>query len=64
MFLASAYSVSTDHDFEDNNLQLWMTNNRGQKFDKIHDYVHLFEWANDAQEGHLSTIHPDRIFLI
>lgn len=43
---------------------MFITTNRGQKFDKIADYVHLFEWANDAQEGHQPTIHPDRILII
>jgi len=64
MFLASAYSVPEDPDYKDNNLQLFVTIDNGEKFEKIAEHISIFEWANNSEEGHKSHIHPNRILLI
>lgn len=63
-FLASSYSISSDADYQAENLQLWLTHDKGNKFEKIAEYVHLFEWLNDSEEGFQSNINPDRIIII
>lgn len=64
MFLASSYSIPEDVDYKDNNLQLFLTFDNGETFEKIAEHVSLFEWANDSEEGQKSHIHPNRILLI
>lgn len=63
-FLASAYMIPKDNDYQAENLQLWVTHDKGNHFEKLADYVHLFEWINDSEEGYQSNINPDRIIVI